>query len=669
MLVTTLTVLAFVLRAVRYDSFPIYGDEWNSLYNAAHLGNSVSQALYAIQLAIVLNLFGLTEFTARLPAMLYGAASIPVIYLLARAMRGVHAGMIAAFLFAIAPFNIAQSQEVRYYSQFGFFALLAAYAYWRFLKEDNRTFGTLSVVASLLMVATTFNGIFPVAGMLLVLLFRRIQRSKQPGRNWVFVGGALIILALITLLMRAEIYLTIQRLADASQSLSDPGYIKGWGLSTLVKPFFVLLNFVVGPNISPIQFWWQIGLLILVSCTLFTIGLIKTTFPLNVQLSAAFLFIPALFQIGIAEPLSTFQYATIEPKHLMYAFPVWLAFVAVGASILLSKRVGVPIVIGVVIAYAVPLYAYYYPSYSYYAGRIADMRPALAELEPKVAGAADTLFIVDPAARDPFDFYTKGRFTPNKVISPYDADLVRLKSYTKIFLVLLNWKTCVPQQKENDSIVTTFDSLYARLDKDFQVSKGYVRYPLFVLEFGPKNMTPSDFLAAPFSCYGFQYSNLSLPFPVKGHLISSSFLVQSNTSIQIELPQRDTPIETLDLLFNLENTLGLKEGTRVGEIRLHLKSGYVIEQDLRYSVNAADAFANYFGNPPTNDSVQVVTSWQHQPLMTTSLTFPGANAGFTSQIYSIPISTSATDPPKKIEISYDGEYGGLRFWGIILNDK
>ncbi|HEV7500321.1 MAG TPA: glycosyltransferase family 39 protein, partial [Vicinamibacteria bacterium] len=74
------------------------------------------QPVYIAIMNVWTRAFGVSEGALRLPSVVAGALSIPLLFLAARKLVGVTAAWIAALLFAISPLHTALSQEARTYA-------------------------------------------------------------------------------------------------------------------------------------------------------------------------------------------------------------------------------------------------------------------------------------------------------------------------------------------------------------------------------------------------------------------------------------------------------------------------------------------------------------------------------------------------------------------------
>jgi len=80
---------------------------------------------------------GDTPYHVRLLSVIFGTATIPVIYLIGRRMSGLAMGLAAAIFLALSPLNIYFAQETRMYTLLTFNAAVAIYALVRLLTDPR----------------------------------------------------------------------------------------------------------------------------------------------------------------------------------------------------------------------------------------------------------------------------------------------------------------------------------------------------------------------------------------------------------------------------------------------------------------------------------------------------------------------------------------------------
>ena len=145
-LVILITVLGGLLRVVLLGSRGMWLDETFSVWLANHSVADLLQwtvkldqhpPLYYLLLHYWIALNGNTPYYARLLSVLFGAGTIPIIYLIGKRLSGVVVGLAAAVFLALSPFNIYFAQETRMYTLLMFNAALAIYALVRLLTDSR----------------------------------------------------------------------------------------------------------------------------------------------------------------------------------------------------------------------------------------------------------------------------------------------------------------------------------------------------------------------------------------------------------------------------------------------------------------------------------------------------------------------------------------------------
>ncbi len=145
-LVICITLIGGGLRVFLLDNKGMWLDETFSVWLANHSVGDMLQwivkidqhpPLYYLLLHYWITLKGDTPYYARLLSALFGAGTIPVIYLIGKRMSGVVMGLAAAVLLAFSPFNIRFAQETRMYTLLTFNATVAIYALVRLLTDSR----------------------------------------------------------------------------------------------------------------------------------------------------------------------------------------------------------------------------------------------------------------------------------------------------------------------------------------------------------------------------------------------------------------------------------------------------------------------------------------------------------------------------------------------------
>ena len=144
------------------------------------IGNS---PFYYVVLHNWINIFGLSDFSARFLSVLFSCTTILLLFFFIKEhFNNVPLALLASFLMAIEPFFIAYSQQIRNYSLSFFLTLLATHIFLKIIKNEEKSvknnglylfYGILSAMCLLshFLTATVF-----MAHGLYVLLFVRKMR-------------------------------------------------------------------------------------------------------------------------------------------------------------------------------------------------------------------------------------------------------------------------------------------------------------------------------------------------------------------------------------------------------------------------------------------------------------------------------------------------------------
>ncbi len=145
-------------------------------------------------------LFGLGEVGLRSLSALFGAATVPVAYLIGRQLDGRRCALILAAIVALDPMLIWYSQEARSYALMVFFAALSLLFFLRALEGGRGRDLALWAAASALALCSHYFAAFPVAieGAWLLLALRGRRRAVLPALAAVAATGAALLPLLIS---------------------------------------------------------------------------------------------------------------------------------------------------------------------------------------------------------------------------------------------------------------------------------------------------------------------------------------------------------------------------------------------------------------------------------------------------------------------------------------
>jgi mannosyltransferase len=138
---------------------------------------------YYLPFHVWIQTFGTTEVSTRFFSALIGVSSLALIYLIGERLFGKDVGLIGAFLMAISNFQIAYSQEARFYAFFQFATLLSFLSLIIALKSGKAVHFLLYVMASVVMLFSHTFGIFILIAQNLFIVMH-LKKYKHLMISW-----------------------------------------------------------------------------------------------------------------------------------------------------------------------------------------------------------------------------------------------------------------------------------------------------------------------------------------------------------------------------------------------------------------------------------------------------------------------------------------------------
>jgi mannosyltransferase len=167
--------------------------------------------LYSILAWLSVDLFGESPWSLRLPAIVFGVACIPMLYLLGASVTSRIEALLAATFLAVSYHHVWFSQNARGYSALAFFTLLSTYFLLRARASGRLGLYAAYAVAAALGAYTHLTMVFVVASHVLIFAavavadWRRggLQKLKAPLFGFLLAGG-LILLLYAPILMQVQ---------------------------------------------------------------------------------------------------------------------------------------------------------------------------------------------------------------------------------------------------------------------------------------------------------------------------------------------------------------------------------------------------------------------------------------------------------------------------------
>ena len=147
-LLAAITILAALLRLYKIGEWSFWIDEIYTINRAQihfsdpalllrNLPSTLWLPISVILTEVFLNVFGVSEWSARLGSTLIGILSIPILFFPVRKLVGASTVLIFVLLLAISPWHLFWSQNARFYTSLLLFYNLAAFVFFYAIEYDR----------------------------------------------------------------------------------------------------------------------------------------------------------------------------------------------------------------------------------------------------------------------------------------------------------------------------------------------------------------------------------------------------------------------------------------------------------------------------------------------------------------------------------------------------
>lgn len=258
LLMLLIVVAAFGLRLPNLRSESLQTDEiwqlmavqgiWDRGFPSFHAPdlpiNYITTSEVVYYAMAVVSLFTQDGFLVnRIPSLIFGTLTVPLLYLAGRRMFGRDVGLLAAAVAAVSPICIQMSDWGRYPSQLAFLTLLTVYFFWRCLEGDgrvNRRMLWLTALGCIAMFFTWEGSGFVTIGMAVASLWIRRKRLRT------LVGDSSIWAAVLTVAIAVVIQYSFRTL-QLSQRL-------WYGTGITEIQLTAMWNY---PAFDPLYYLWE----------------------------------------------------------------------------------------------------------------------------------------------------------------------------------------------------------------------------------------------------------------------------------------------------------------------------------------------------------------------------------------------------------------------------
>ena len=323
-LLAMLTMLAAALRFYRLGEWSFWFDEISTINRASThysdldgLVRNIPPAINWIPLSViftgfVMNALGISEWSSRLVPAVIGIISIPAIYFPTKKEFGTAVGLISVLLLAVSPWHIEWSQNARFYSSLMLLYMLASFAFYYAIENDQPVLIYLFLILLYLATSERMTALMIVPVVIIYpLLLKILPFEKPPGlrlRNFIIMflaGLAFIMYEIHSLISTGNSILRDAFLVFSPNRGPDPTRL----LSSIL--------FNIGVPLVCLAFFGSIYLL------------------LKRSRSGLFFFLGAVIPTGLLLIINSFMYT--DERYVFITLPSWIILGALATKEIFSE--------------------------------------------------------------------------------------------------------------------------------------------------------------------------------------------------------------------------------------------------------------------------------------------------------------------------------------------
>jgi hypothetical protein len=654
---TSIAGLALVLRLYGISLYTLEFDEYGSIWEARLVGSNWNSIVYSSLMHFWIRL-GNSELWLRLPSVIFGIATVLILFKIGETLGGWRTGVGAGLLAATAPFNIHHSQEVRFYSLFMcsaavFMLATISYVYSRRAIRDRLPV----LLAGLMLLISHFLG-------LLGLYAQGAAAMVAADKRW--RSRTILTLVLFPLLMFALPFISVFRSglfhiyqvygnARSQSLLATP-----LSIINFAKIAFAGFIFVFGYHVYPLRL---IPVTAGLSLSGFLLG--RGTLRLWKQRQwrvLPFTYLLTIFGVFIVLDSVGGRLATgVSPRHVAFAWPAFVVLVALGLSSF-TRTTFYLLLVALLSINVLSLWFGWQRDWSY--GAASDYRGAAQYALGWVE--KDTALVSDGWSQAPIDFYfPKGVPQVNSAVYLRGRDSNPLPAYQRLIFITDTWR--LDSRRESSQLME-------KLREGFTCIDGRVDYPLFEYVLDRKSLNQGAGSALPvqvrqpLSVYGQEFQDLQLPVSVQTRKILLRVIgayglpdLEGRSSLTIQLSQ-PTQAGKLILLTDVVPVDQLQAGQEIAEVIVENKRGTSETFPLRLGeeTDLWDSQCRAAANCET------VYRWHKRLAIVGQNAFPGAWRDFQAGLHGVALDLPTGTEVTTLTLRYLAGSGHLYIWGIAL---
>lgn len=656
----SVVVLAAALRIYAISLYPLAGDEYGSLAEAKAVGLNWNSIIYSSLMHFWIKL-GSGELWLRLPAAVFGVATVGVLFKLGEKLGGWRTGIAAGVLAATSPFSIYHSQEVRFYSLFMLAAAAFMLATVTYLSEQPAARRrTAMMLTGTVLLLSHFFGVLALYAQLAAMAFAKNSRWSWRKRALIIFGlpvaaGGL----LLTPFVRHGLWNLYRTYGNAPSSVEP--VMTPVTIMSLAKTVFAGFVFVFGYHVYPLR--WVLVIAGLVLSGVFLVAGARRLWKESAWKVLPFAYCFVFLGVYIVlDAVGGRVAAGVSPRHVAFVWPVLLLLIALGITSF-KRPVLYVLLAAALTVNAASIWSGWQKDWTY--GVTTDYRSAAEQASGWIQ--KDTALMHDGRSADTVKFYYP-QTIPILNSWPYlqNPDLRKQLNYQRLIFVTNDWEASRRQG---------FDHLVSRLNEKYSVIDGAVDYPLFEYALDRKAASaPAGYalragtnqVLQPMSFYGLEFQDLRLPVSVKVNdvplsVIGAYGLPDSEGSKELTLPL-STAVNARQVVLLTNIVGGSQSDQPVAEILVESKSGKTLTLPLRLGIETAAWNRQCEGAA----ACRTVFQWRKRMAIVGQNAYDGALRDFAAGLHGVALNFPEPQEVSRLTIRYTANTGRFYVWGVAL---
>lgn len=201
-----LVLLNFVVKGWFLSANSLGGDEPFSVYHAQmNLSNIIdilvkgnNPPLYEILLHYWMYLFGISEFSVRMPSLVFSSLTVFIIFITGVRFLNKRVAITTSLIFIFSTFHVAFAHEARVYPLFVMLTVLSMYLFMKLLSQREWSTVLFLAIVNLLLVYSHYFGLIVIGVQLLFYLIKR--KTYVNLMKYIAIYFAMFIIGLLPLI-------------------------------------------------------------------------------------------------------------------------------------------------------------------------------------------------------------------------------------------------------------------------------------------------------------------------------------------------------------------------------------------------------------------------------------------------------------------------------------